>query len=207
MKKILGLSKRQILLLLGAPVVHFLVYFGGRALAIQKTPYNIAVPIDTQIPFIPWTVLIYWGGALLWVVNYIAGVKYDKGNGCRFIAAHYIGVAISFFFFVFFPVEMSRTEVTGSSFCEWILKLTYQVDEENNCFPSMHCFFSWLSWIGVRRNRYIPGIYKVISLLIAVSICISTLTVKQHYLADVLAGIVLAEISYLMAAKPDRAFK
>ena len=71
----------------------------------------------------------------------------------------------------------------------------------------MHCFYSWLSWIGVRRNRYIPGWYQVISLLIAVAVCISTLTVKQHYLADVPAGIILAEISYLMAAKVDRALE
>lgn len=203
MKKTPGLTKRQILLLVGALVVHSLTYCGGRALAIPKTPYNIALPIDAQIPLIPWTVLIYWGGIVFWIVNYIAGVKYDKGNGYRFIAAHYIGVIISFFFFVFFPTEILRPEVTGNSFCEWILTLTYRVDEGNNCFPSMHCFFSWLSWIGVRRNRHIPGIYQVISLLIAVSICISTLTVKQHFLVDVPAGIILAEISYLMAVKKE----
>lgn len=206
MKKTPGLSKRQILLL-GALLVHFLAYYGGRALAIPKAPCNIALPIDFQIPLIPWTVLIYWGAVLFWVINYIAAVKYDKGNGYRFIAAHFIGVTISFFFFVFFPVEISRPEVTGSSFCEWILKLTYQVDEGNNCFPSMHCLYSWLSWIGVRRNRYIPKMYQMISLLIAVSICISTLTVKQHYVADVPAGIILAEISYLIAAKADRALE
>lgn len=207
MKKILGLSKQQILLVIGAWAVHFLAYCGGRALAIPVTPCNIAVPIDSQIPRIPWTVLIYWGGVFFWIVNYIAGVKYDKGNGYRFIAAHLIGVTISFFFFVFFPVEISRTAVTGHTFCECILKLTYQVDEGNNCFPSMHCFFSWLSWIGVRRNRYISGIYQFISFLIAVSICISTLTVKQHYLVDVPAGIILAEISYLIAAMIERSFE
>ena len=205
LKKIPGLSKREVLLLLGVWAVHFLAYFGARALAVPAEPFDIALPIDTRIPFIPWTVLIYWGGVLLWIVNYIAGVRYDKGNGGRFIAAHFTGVAVSFFFFVFFPTEIVRPEITGYSFCEWILKLTYQVDAGNNCFPSMHCFFSWLSWIGVRRNRNIPWVYQVISLLIAVSICVSTLTVKQHYLVDVLAGIVLAEISYLLASKLDRA--
>ena len=71
----------------------------------------------------------------------------------------------------------------------------------------MHSLYSWLCWIGVRRNRHIPVMYQDLSLLIAVSICISTLTVKQHYLADVPAGIILAEISYLMAAKVDRALE
>ena len=71
----------------------------------------------------------------------------------------------------------------------------------------MHSLYSWLCWIGVRRNRHIPGIYQVISLLIAVSVCISTLTVKQHYLVDVPAGIILAEVSYLMAAKLERVFE
>lgn len=204
MKKKVGLSKRQILLLFGGIALHTLTYCGGGALAISKTLYNIAVSLDTQIPFMPWTVLIYWGGILFWVINYIAGVKYDKGNGNRFIAAHYIGMIISFFFFVFFPVKMVRPEITGNSVFEWILKFTYQVDQGSNCFPSMHCFFSWLCWIGVRRNKSIPGAYRVISLLIAVAICISTLTVKQHYVLDVPAGVILAEISYLLASKFDR---
>ena len=203
MKKILGLTRRVFLLLSSALAVHLLAYYGGRALATSKTPRNIALPIDTRIPLIPWTILVYWGAFLFWGVNYIAGVKYDKGNGSRLIAAHFIGTIISFFFFVFFPVEISRPEVTGNSFCEWILKLTYQADEGNNCFPSMHSLYSWLCWIGVRRNRHIPVMYQDLSLLIAVSICISTLTVKQHYLADVPAGIILAEISYLLAAKLD----
>ena len=81
MKKILGLTKRQILLLSSALAVHLLAYYGGRALATSKTPRNIALPIDTRIPLIPWTILVYWGAFLFWGVNYIAGVKYDKGNG------------------------------------------------------------------------------------------------------------------------------
>lgn len=39
-----------------------------------------------------------------------------------------------------------------------------------------------------------------------VRICISTLTVKQHYLADVIAGIILAEGSNVAAAKIDSVF-
>ena len=39
------------------------------------------------------------------------------------------------------------------------------------------------------------------SLLIAVSICISTLTTKQHVLIDVFAGVALAELSYLFVEK------
>ena len=116
MKKTPGLSKRQILLLLGALAVHFLAYFTGRALAIPKTPYNVAIPIDTQIPLIPWTILIYWGGALLWVVNYIAGVKYDKGNGYRFIGAHFIGVIISFFSLYFSRLKYQDPKSQGTRF-------------------------------------------------------------------------------------------
>ena len=38
----------------------------------------------------------------------------------------------------------------------------------------------------------------------AILVCISTLTVKQHVIADVPAGILLAELSYCLSGILDR---
>lgn len=204
MFKKIGLSKVQILLLLGTAAFNFLIYIGARWLSADSVHHCLAVGLDEQIPFLPWTVLIYWGCLLFWVVNYYIGVKCDQGNGYRFILSHYIGEAICLLFFVFFPTTTARPEIAGNSVFDWIIKLTYQYDEANNLFPSIHCFVSWLSWIGVRSNKHIPGWYQILSFFMAVSVCISTLTVKQHVLVDVPAGILLAEVSYLLAKRLDR---
>lgn len=173
-------------------------------LASNFKHYTLSVEFDNQIPFIPRSVLIYWGCYLFWMINYYQGTRYDKGNGCSLIGAHYIGEIVCFTFFVFFPTIMVRPEIIGNSLSDWLIKLTYQYDEANNLFPSIHCFVSWLCWIGVRRNRFIPKWYQMVSLIFAVSVCVSTLTVKQHVLADVLAGILLAEASYILSLKLEQ---
>lgn len=187
--------------MLGAVIFNFIIYNGARMLASGFEHHTLLTTMDNQIPLVSWSIWIYWGCYLFWVINYYMGTRYDKGNGCRFIGAHYIGETICFVFFVLFPTIMVRPEITGNSISDWIIKLTYQQDEANNLFPSIHCFASWLCWIGVRKNSFIPKSYRMVSLVIAVSVCVSTLTVKQHVIADVPAGIILAEVSYLLSLR------
>ncbi len=190
---------KDLLLLLGAAGFNFMVYFLGRFLSRNSFHYDLTTGFDRAVPFLPWTILIYWGCYLFWAVNYSIGVKYDKGNGLRFITAHFIGEIVCFFFFVFYPTTMARPEITGTTVFDYLMRLTYQVDSADNLLPSIHCFVSWLCWIAVRRNERIPGWYRHLSLVIATAVCISTMTVKQHVVADVVTGILLAEISYACA--------
>ena len=194
------LSKTEIILLVGAPVFNFLEYFCGRMIAQGMVHYDITTSFDKMIPLITWTVLIYWIFAYpLWVVNYCLGVYYEKGGLHRFIMAHYFGETICFLIFILFPTIMVRPEITGTSFFDKLLVLTYQIDSPDNLIPSIHCFASWMCWIAVRKSPHIPGWYQVVSFIIAAAICISTLTVKQHVIADVITGILLAELSYFAA--------
>ena len=188
------------LLLVAAPVFNFLVYGCGRLIAQGAVHHDITTGLDELIPLVPWTILIYWVFAFpLWIINYCLGVYYGKGGRYRFILSHYIGEVICFIVFILFPTIMVRPQIVGNSFFDRFLMLTYQVDNPDNLIPSIHCFVSWLCWIAVRKDPHIPGWYQLLSLFIAAAICISTLTVKQHVIADVIAGILLAEFSYLAA--------
>ncbi len=204
MKQDWSLSKKQVLLLVSAVIFNFIIYNGGRRIATDLYHYRFTTAIDERIPFLPWTVLIYWGCYLFWIFNYLLGVKYDKRNGCSFIGAHFIGEAVCFIFFILFPTTMDRPENFGHSIADCLVRLTYYYDAADNLFPSIHCFVSWLCWIGVRKNKHIPVWYQIVSLFIAILVCISTLTVKQHVLADVIAGIILAEVSYLLSGMLDK---
>ena len=104
-------------------------------------------------------------------------------------------------------VAMVRPDITGNSFADWALSVTYQSDSPDNLFPSLHCFMSWLCWIGVRGNDHVPKWYRNLSLVIAIAICISTLTVKQHVFVDAVAGVLLAEICYILSWMLDRRLK
>jgi len=81
------------------------------------------------------------------------------------------------------------------------MRLLYRIDAADNLFPSIHCLTSWFCYIAVRKNKKISEGYRYLSLFIALSICMSTLTTKQHVIVDVAGGIGLSEISYFLVEK------
>ena len=200
-------NKKKIttLLLAGAVPFNFLVYQGGRFIARDLPHIDVTSALDEYIPVLSWTVFIYWGIAVpFWIINHCLCAYHDKYDSRRFIISHYIGHAVCFLVFVLFPTTMQRPEIVVSTVFDRLLVLAYQNDSPDNLLPSIHCFSSWLCWLGTRQNPKIPVCYQFISLLIAIAICLSTLTVKQHVIVDVVAGIMLAELSYYIAGRCGR---
>lgn len=199
MKQKLNFSTKGILFLLCLFATNTITYYGSRLLTGDAVFNNLTLPIDSCIPFLPWTVLFYWGCSWIWVVNYYCSAVFSKDGGKRFITAHIMGEAVCLLIFVIFPTAMTRPEITGSTFFDFGVRVTYFLDEPDNLFPSLHCFISWMCWISVRGNKKIPKWYRILSLIVALLICLSTLTVKQHVFVDVPAGILLAELCYLVS--------
>jgi len=92
----------------------------------------------------------------------------------------------------------------GTGIFEKAIIWLYNVDAADNLFPSIHCLSSWLCVIAVRNQERIPKTYKIVSVILAVLVCISTLTTKQHVIVDVFAGILLAEFSHRLVPKALR---
>lgn len=195
-----SLTKEKALLIIAAFGYSIIVYKVGRLFAISNY-HSMLTSLDLEIPLIPWTVTIYLGCYLFWGINYILAAGFSKEDAKRFITAHVIGETLCLFTFLFLPARIVRPDITGTSIFDFALKFVYSFDDPDNLFPSVHCFISWLSWIGVRKNKAIPGVYRYCSLIMAILICISAVTTKQHVLADVFAGIILAEASYIASGK------
>jgi len=69
----------------------------------------------------------------------------------------------------------------------------YIVDEPNNCFPSLHVSISFLASFVMWRKSRIEGVFFLIW---SAAISISTLTTKQHYVADIIGGTLIAIFFY-----------
>ena len=190
---------KDLLLLAGAAAFNFSIYFLGRIIARDSVHFDFTTELEKSIPFLPWTIVIYWGAYALWIANYCLGVRFDRSGFRRALIAHYLGEVVCFLCFVFLPTTMVRAEITGTGFFDDVMRTTYTVDSADNLLPSIHCFVSWISWIAVRGNKSIPKPYRIFSLFFAAAICISTVTVKQHVVLDIVTGVALAELSYLAA--------
>ena len=71
----------------------------------------------------------------------------------------------------------------------------------DNLFPSIHCLNSWFCYIAVRGRREIPRWYQRFSFWAALAVFVSTLTTKQHVIADVIGGALLAEVTWQIAGR------
>jgi len=103
--------------------------------------------------------------------------------------------------FLAFPVEVARPEIVGGGWLNGLVSLFYSLDLPYNAFPSIHASYTFL--VGLFSWRYMKKFRVAIGLLVFL-IIISTLTFKQHYLLDTLAGIILSMGVYFLFFRKQR---
>jgi membrane-associated phospholipid phosphatase len=166
--------------------------------------FHLNTALDNIIPFAPaWVIfylyLFYPLSAL--TMAWFAFVEFRRGYALAWslIIVNFIADA----FYCVFPVttdiyraELLAHPLTGNPFAA-AMYAHFKADPSFNCFPSLHaaiatlCFYAWHRYARVRPNRLTRGI-AIGMLVVAVGVILSTLFVKQHYIADEIAGILLA---------------
>ena len=190
-------------------LVNYASYFLTRPFTTKLYHYDMTLPIDEGIPLVPWTVVIYFGCYLFWIVNYVLACRQNRDEAFRFCCAEILAKFACMCFYILLPTTNVRPAVEGTTVFDELMRLLYQMDAADNLFPSIHCLVSWFCVIGVRKNPNIPLAYKVFSVLLAVAVFVSTLTTKQHVIVDIIGAVVLAEGAYLAvgATGLSRAFR
>lgn len=125
----------------------------------------------------------------------------------RFVATDLTIHFICFICFILIPTTNIRPEIPGNTLSEKILALVYSLDGRNspsNLFPSIHCYVSWMCWKGVEGSEKVPKWYQRFSLVFAILIIISTQVLKQHYIVDAAAALLLVEFFWRFYQKGQR---
>lgn len=173
------------------------------------TPFtNIHIALDDRIPFCEYFIVPY----LLWFL-YVAGsvayflFKRPKKEFYRMTAFLFIGMTICLAICTLFPNgQTMRPPVNPEKniFSKLIVVL-YKTDTSTNVFPSIHVFASlgvnlaWWSSAVSDDHKWI----RPVSAVIAVSICLSTVFLKQHSVVDGLGAIVLTIVLYFFVYQPE----
>lgn len=165
--------------------------------------YNIESSLDVRLPFIPQFLIVYFGCYIFWIINYILAARQDRKKVYQFFTADFISRCICFVIFLVFPTTNTRPVITEGGFWNQAIMWLYSIDAADNLFPSIHCLVSWFCYLGVREQKKIPMWYKLVSLILAVLVFVSTLATKQHVIVDVIAGIALAQVCYLIGKKTN----
>lgn len=160
--------------------------------------------VDDLIPFIPEMVIFYvylFYPMVILTMLFFAFVEYKKGYalGWSLVLINLIAEAI----YILFPVsvywwhqDLLAHPIVGN----WWANQVYAVwasDTTFNCFPSLHaavsviCFYIWYRYSKMKALR-VRKIMATMALIITIGVVLSTVFIKQHYIADEIAGILLA---------------
>jgi len=160
--------------------------------------------LDNSIPFIPAAAVVYvfifYAFAVLTMV-YFGLVAADRGYALSWtlIIIHLIAVLV----YIVFPVSTYwyRARLLAHpllhNYWAGVMYSYYASDTSFNCFPSLHAAvsvaaaYTWYRYARLKPS-VVRSVLAVTAMVIALAVVLSTLFVRQHYIADELAGILLA---------------
>ena len=159
------------------------------------------MPIDDYIPFCKYFILIYDLWAPLLTVLGIYLIVKDPEGFRRYIWGLIFTYGISTLFCVLVPngQDLRPAAVEGGDLFAWMVRATYAADTNTNVFPSVHVVGVLCAVFAVFHT---PGLrswyWRTLTVVLGTVIIASTVLVKQHALIDILAGLVLGAVSYVL---------
>lgn len=176
-----------------------ITYYGSRLITKSLTHYDLSLPLDELIPFVPSAILIYVLAFVSWVIGFVVIARESKTVCYEYLSGEIIGKFICMVFFFIVPTTIVRPEVSDGGFCNWLTQIIYSSDSPDNLFPSIHCLESWFCFRASLKCKKVGNAYKVIMGVFAVLVFASTVLVKQHFFIDIIAGVAVAEIGMLLS--------
>lgn len=159
-------------------------------------------PLDRALPVVPIFAIPYVSLIPFIVVSLIAflffRVRVYRSAALTMIIVWFISYA----FYFFLQSYIARPQITGTDPFSGMIRSIYASDQPYNDFPSLHTSLSTIMavhwWRVDRRIGLSAAIWT--GLIVA-----STVLVKQHYVADVAGGLVLAGLTSVLVMHVTRA--
>lgn len=164
--------------------------------------------LDDWIPFCEIFIIPY----ILWFFYMIITCifmyfKAERGEFRRFALALIIGMSTAMLICQFFPncVKLRPPVLEQKGILTGLISGLYTIDTSTNVFPSVHVLNSLIACVALERNRYFKksSLLRIANIILCILICLSTLFLKQHSVLDLLGGIVLYIILFVVLYIPD----
>lgn len=151
--------------------------------------------IDRAVPFIPETVWIYTSEYIFFVVVYLTCKDMVNLNKYfySFLVLQISSVIIFWLWPTTYPRELFPLTSDLDPWTHSLFTALRATDTPANCCPSLHVSSVYLSsfiFLDDQKKKF-PFFF-----LWGTAIALTTLTTKQHYLVDVIAGLIMAFIAY-----------
>jgi len=175
---------------LGAATVQSAVYFAVGHARFARSTELLRTRLDDAIPFLPataWLYLPFYAAIFAIALAAFRTRAYFNRALLGFGLILLVGLVCHRFIAAVYPRPILYRPYPDVSyaFMAWV----QQIDPPGNVFPSLHvAHTSALALILHRENRRLGRVVIVMATVLA----LSTLTTKQHFVADVVSGLLLA---------------
>jgi len=160
----------------------------------RKSKYYWKIKIiDDKIPLIPIFIIPYLGYFIYIITTII--LLWNSSIINTFFITYIISYIVAGFFWYFIPNGVKRPIVKREDIFSKLITLIYKYDDDTNGFPSAHIFAALMC------SYFLFLIFpQQIILITSITLLISSSTVfvKQHYVLDIVGGIITFWLSIMI---------
>jgi membrane-associated phospholipid phosphatase len=146
--------------------------------------------LDRAIPFLEWTIWIYYSYALLLVLPLF--VCRDDHRAVHVVYSIMANSLVAVVVFFVWPTAGAAQQPTSGGWVGLLWSVLQAVDRPANLFPSLHVANACTSALALWREQ--RG-WRPFAVAWTLLIAVSTLTTKQHLFIDLWGGMALAGFS------------
>lgn len=210
MRILMNFLKKNWRLCFGCYIFIYLPWFFYLEKKITMETPNLHIinnAIDDMIPFCVYFIIPY----MLWFIYVIGACIYmlfkaSDTEFLRFALCLTIGMSVSLLICMIYPSGLTlRPDDVPDNFFGMLLNAIYTSDTPTNVFPSIHVYNSLAVHIALHRNEWFQKhkAFDIASLILCVSICMSTVLLKQHSITDVIGASILMAVMYTLVYATD----
>ena len=191
-------------------LLYFFLYMPWFLILESKvvTDYTVVtIGIDKWIPFNELFVIPY----LLWFAYIATTITFffftSKKEFYEYCGFLFIGMTICLIIYTIWPngQNLRPTAFARDNILVDIAKTLYSADTATNVCPSIHAFNSIGAHIAIAKSKRLHNHKWVVttSFILMISICLSTMFLKQHSAFDVICSVLLSGFMYVVIYKVD----
>ncbi|QHW33755.1 phosphatase PAP2 family protein [Paenibacillus rhizovicinus] len=166
--------------------------------------YSLMTAMDRAIPLVKIFVLPYSVWIFYIYVCLIYFFMKDPAVYRRALITYVTCALICYGIYLVFQTTVPRPDLTGNDPITRLLMFVYHRDEPFNCFPSIHCFSSYMVMKALYESKFRTRLNQTLIYGMSTLIIVSTFLIKQHTLLDAACGILLADIVYRVLLRIER---
>ncbi|PQA95547.1 hypothetical protein B0A69_03965 [Chryseobacterium shigense] len=170
-------------------VYNFAAWYTSKS---EKVP-SFTFDFEKHIPFLPWSIIPYMTSVCFFCLVFFVCKNHEqlKVLTKRMLFTTIVAGAC----FILFPLRFSLTKpTTDGSIVDYSFQFLKMFDSPFNQSPSLHIAYALIFWTVFRNLKR----FRTFLMVWLIAVGISTLTTYQHHFMDILAGTVLAHLSFII---------